>query len=279
MDVVNSSQKEGTAMMNGSMKRGQTIADLEIEKTSLLAVNTTLEATLRRQAERIVELEKRLEINDHSPLTPVSDKPLELGDDNEALTDKLSDQDVENDQVFQRLRAMLQSLIDDAEAALLQQKASGGRVLHDYEPTISAEPPRLDTKDEMTIRKLAARRSWSPPTHGNTAIMNRQNQRPPRRVSDGQDRGRPLSFHSRPKSPSKHTINHTKTSMARTLSRSSSPAVLVSSPSPPASPVRANSPRPFSPPPPPTTTTNTRQRPPSRASSLRREQQAPRWQY
>ena len=68
-------------MMNGSTKRGQTvrcgrkintrgpcnshykqIADLKIEKTSLLAVNTTLEATLRRQAQRIVELEKRLEM-------------------------------------------------------------------------------------------------------------------------------------------------------------------------------------------------------------------------
>lgn len=37
------------------------IADLEIEKASLLVVNTTLEATLRRQSERISELEKRLE--------------------------------------------------------------------------------------------------------------------------------------------------------------------------------------------------------------------------
>lgn len=38
------------------------IADLEIEKSSLLAVNTTLEATLKRQAARIAELEKRFEM-------------------------------------------------------------------------------------------------------------------------------------------------------------------------------------------------------------------------
>ena len=70
-----------------------------------------------------------------------------MGDDVEALTEKLSNQDLENDEVFQRLRTMLQSLIDDAENALLQKtKVSGGRVLHDYEPTtISAEPSRLDT--------------------------------------------------------------------------------------------------------------------------------------
>lgn len=139
--------------------------------------------------------------------------------------------------------------------------------------------------------------------------MNRQNQRPIRRVSEGQALGRiseaqqarvlrPASFNQatlRPNSPSPRppVINHTKTSMARTLSRSSSPAVMVSSPSPPpatstsptsAHMIRSASPRPsFS----PTTSTmsqrsSSSQRPPSRASSLRRslpEQQPPRWHY
>lgn len=124
----------------------------------------------------------------------------------------------------------------------------------------------------VTIRKLAVRRSWSP-THGsNTAIMNRQHQRPPRRGSDSQD--------IRPRSP-RPVINHTKTSMARTLSRSSSPAVMVSSPTPPTSPIiRSHSPIPYN---------NTMHiRPPSRTSSLRsghhnnhhpQQQQQPRWQY
>lgn len=102
--------------------------------------------------------------------------------------------------------------------------------------------------------------------------MNRQHQRPPRRGSDSQD--------IRPRSP-RPVINHTKTSMARTLSRSSSPAVMVSSPTPPASPItRSHSPVPFN---------NTMHvRPPSRTSSLRsghsnhhhhQQQQQPRWQY
>lgn len=126
-----------------------------------------------------------------------------------------------------------------------------------------------------TIRKLAARRSWSPPSttmqqQQPTPIMNQRNQRPSRRVSDShqpQQRVRPASFHEQPQP--RAVIQHTKASMARTLSRSSSPAVMVSSPSPPTSP------KSFSPP----VSQQRPSRPPSRASSLRRSQQQeqPRW--
>ncbi|ORZ01537.1 hypothetical protein BCR43DRAFT_181948 [Syncephalastrum racemosum] len=240
------------------------IADLEIEKASLLVVNTTLEATLRRQSERISELEKRLESSD-GPLTPLSDKHealLEAGN-----SDALSDEEVENDQTFQRLRAMLQALIEQAEVAVVQKTKVSGRVLTDYQPSATtttciedSDELLKDDSDEVTIRKLAIRRSMSPtPTHGNNiAIMNRQHQRPPRRGSDSRPR-----IHPPPPPPTNH-IGHTKTSMARTLSRQSSPAVMVSS-SPPM-------PRPSSPRPP-----TSPRRPPSRASSLRRGQEPPRW--
>jgi hypothetical protein len=38
------------------------IADLEIEKASLLVLNSTLEAKLRQQTLQIVELQKRLQM-------------------------------------------------------------------------------------------------------------------------------------------------------------------------------------------------------------------------
>ncbi|KAI7883518.1 hypothetical protein K492DRAFT_175331 [Lichtheimia hyalospora FSU 10163] len=247
------------------------IADLEIEKSSLLAVNTTLEATLKQQAARIAELEKRFEVND-APLTPVSDKADDEA--SEEFAEKLLDEEVENDQVFQRIRQTMQGLIEQAEAALILKTKVSGRVLTDYQPP--KENVNNDEGRVTTIRKLAARRSWSPPSttmqqQQPTPIMNQRNQRPSRRVSDShqlqQQRVRPASFHEQPQP--RAVIQHTKASMARTLSRSSSPAVMVSSPSPPTSP------RSFSPP----ATQQRPSRPPSRASSLRRSQQQeqPRW--
>ncbi|KAI8988979.1 hypothetical protein BDB01DRAFT_577623 [Pilobolus umbonatus] len=47
------------------------IADLEIEKQSLLLLNNILEAKLRQQTERIIELQKKYEVNDE-PLIPIT---------------------------------------------------------------------------------------------------------------------------------------------------------------------------------------------------------------
>lgn len=117
------------------------------------------------------------------------------------------------------------------------------------------------------VKRLAIRRSWTPST--NTAIVNRQHQKPPRNTTSSNKKKRqslpPSASNTRtPPTPARPVINHTKTSMARTLSRSSSPAVMVSPSSSP------------------TISRNTT-RPPSRASSLRRSitpqqsESPPRW--
>ncbi|ORX60534.1 hypothetical protein DM01DRAFT_1404782 [Hesseltinella vesiculosa] len=151
------------------------IADLEIEKASLLTLNATLESKVLQQAERIAELEKQLQINDW-PLSPVSDK--DMGKEQcleQLLSNELTEDDVANDQVFQRLRSMLLGLIEQAEHAVRLKTKPTGRVLTNY------------TRDE-------------PFSH---------------------------TVHSIQPTPSMATSPRKRTAMQRSLSRQSSPAVLI----------------------------------------------------
>lgn len=66
-------------------------------------------------------------------MTPVSDKPDDEAA-SEEFAEKLSDEEVENDEVFQRIRQTMQSLIEQAEAALILKTKVSGRVLTDYQP-------------------------------------------------------------------------------------------------------------------------------------------------
>lgn len=65
-------------------------------------------------------------------MTPVSDKPDDEA--SEEFAEKLSDEEVENDEVFQRIRQTMQGLIEQAEAALILKTKVSGRVLTDYQP-------------------------------------------------------------------------------------------------------------------------------------------------
>lgn len=47
----------------------------------------------------------------------------------EELTEKLSNEAVENDEIFQRLRRTLQGMIENAESALVQKVSVSARVL------------------------------------------------------------------------------------------------------------------------------------------------------
>ncbi|KAG2202549.1 hypothetical protein INT47_012543 [Mucor saturninus] len=187
------------------------IADLEIEKASLLVLNTTLEAKLRQQTSQIVELQKRLQMNE-GPLTPVSDKHVdELFDDDEntivSSTTADEDDEIETDQVFQRIKSMLEGLILQAEVALLQKSKQSGKVLQEYNfPMVSEQEKRHNV--EETLHKLTVRTMSPPPIKRST-----------RRVSD--------------------TSKPASAKMSRNLSRQSSPPVMMTS----------TSPRPFSPPP------------------------------
>ncbi|KAI8073036.1 hypothetical protein BC940DRAFT_290386 [Gongronella butleri] len=117
------------------------IADLEIEKASLLTLNATLESKVKQQADRIAELEKQLHMNDW-PLSPVSEK--DMGKEHaleQLLSNELTEDEVANDLVFQRLRTMLMGLIEQAEVAVRQKSKATGRVLTNYTRVADANQP------------------------------------------------------------------------------------------------------------------------------------------
>ncbi|KAG0186112.1 swr complex subunit [Apophysomyces sp. BC1034] len=225
------------------------IADLEIEKTSLLTLNSTLEATVRRQAEQIAELEKRL----HSETNDPRGKFCHILDlESVEISDELTEEEIQNDQLFQRVRSMVQCLIDQAQTAIVQKTKVTGRVLTNYvdkdegkeileEYELDLEPPIIHEKEKQPILN---RRSWS-----HTSNEQQQTKRSLRRVSDGHEHGRTATIHHRPGSPitsrqrSMTTTNPPPTrrsAVPRILSRPSSPALT--------NPPRSQSPRPFSPP-------------------------------
>ncbi|KAG0178828.1 hypothetical protein DFQ28_009831 [Apophysomyces sp. BC1034] len=193
------------------------IADLEIEKQSLLSLNTTLEATVRRQTERITELEKLLQMNEAPPtpvslVSPLSD--MHEGDTNftppspdrpevpvasDILVDVWLDNQLESDQIFQRLRVMVQNLIDQAQTALLEQHKLSGRVIMDYGLS------DFDEDEEFSKARLIKRHTW--PANAPFTSRPQQQQRMVRRVSD-----------AIPVDP--------RRSLQRSLSRQSSPPVV-----------------------------------------------------
>lgn len=224
------------------------IADLEIEKASLLVLNTTLEAKLRQQTAQIVELQKRLQMNDE-PLTPVSDKHMDDFDDTSTLVSVNDEDEIENDHVFQRIKSMLEGLILQAEVALLQKSKQSGKVLQHQDYSFPIKDEERINNVEETLRKLTTRRSITPPVSPTSLSSNNRKRPPTRRVSDTSEKPKPTSA-----------------KMTRTLSRQSSPPVLI----------RSTSPRPFSPPP------SKRSSSPRQTSQLRKGSQdleKPKWHF
>ncbi|KAI9008857.1 hypothetical protein CLU79DRAFT_723214 [Phycomyces nitens] len=135
------------------------IGDLEIEKNSLLTLNQTLEATVKRQAAHIAELQKRLDSRIEWPLSPVSDTPdtpdkqiLAGSSEASIITPEgscvqgLTEEEVVNDQSFQRVCSILQDLIEGAQAAVQHEYNSSGRVLTEYNDS-SDEEDHIDAID------------------------------------------------------------------------------------------------------------------------------------
>ncbi|CDH60319.1 predicted protein [Lichtheimia corymbifera JMRC:FSU:9682] len=198
--------KQGCTIMNGkgelvgfssnhnndaSDKFGRKIADLEIEVKSLASVNATLEEQTREQAARIAELEKKLQDRNgcELPPTPVS------------MTFSEPEDDPETEQLYERIKAMLQSLIDDAQRAVATQSKRSGRVLYkdprqlmDYERSSSSirtppppapgpssrspRRPRSGSRNysvvscpEATLTSSPNRRSWPTVTAGGSRLL------------------------------------------------------------------------------------------------------------
>ncbi|KAI8095295.1 hypothetical protein BDF21DRAFT_352873 [Thamnidium elegans] len=214
-EFVNKGSAEDQNSWLDEARANRKIADLEIEKASLLVLNTTLETKLRQQTSQIAELQKRLQMNE-GPLTPVSDKHVDesllFDDDETTIVSSTEDDDIETDQVFQRIKSMLEGLILQAEVALLQKTKQSGKVLQQDQYFLTREEEKKRNVED-TLHKLTVRTSpIISPSSTNT-------RKPPtRRVSD--------------------TSKPSSAKMSRNLSRKSSPPVMVST-----------SPRPFSPPP------------------------------
>ncbi|CAO3607171.1 unnamed protein product [Cunninghamella echinulata] len=223
------------------------IADLEIEKSSLMALNNTLESKVREQADRIAKLEKQLQINSNNnnnnnnhpewPLSPVSDKDMDeqASFENLISTEVLTEDEIANDQVFQRLRSMLLGLIEHAEEAVRLKTKVTGRVLTNYsdedikESFITLDSPPILKPSTRTTPYSSSSPSPQPQQqqHGAPTL---QRQTPPsstqkkmtlRRASDVQDRIQKQTNEPQPQT-------RKRTPMERSLSRASSPAVLVS---------------------------------------------------
>ncbi|KAI8367411.1 hypothetical protein EDC96DRAFT_152197 [Choanephora cucurbitarum] len=240
------------------------IADLEIEKASLLFLNSTLEAKLRQQSSQIAELQKRLQMNE-LPLTPVSDKhtdefpPFDNGE-TRLMTEE---EEIENDLAFQRIQSMVETLITQAESALTQKTKQSGRVLQQQPSSPIGDEERQHHVEE-TLHKLTVR-STTPSAdnqlrRSKTPTINTRRSTIPntRRVSTS-DNSSTISSTSSVRSSS-------GTGMSRTLSRQSSPPVMT----------RPSSPRPFSPP--PTTQPQRRSSTPKQSSQLRKQNSdKPKW--
>ncbi|KAL0082990.1 hypothetical protein J3Q64DRAFT_1700302 [Phycomyces blakesleeanus] len=200
------------------------IGDLEIEKNSLLTLNQTLAATVKRQEAHIAELQKRLDrppstilfaqssanlINGvHSriewPLSPVSetetDKQILAGSSEASIitpegsvapAEGLTEEEVINDLSFQRVCSILQNLIEGAQAAVLQEYTPG-RVLTDYNDSSDEEEADeideiddIDYSDDSEDEKEISGKPWSPPGGiKNTPMTNMMSGRPLRRVDE-----------------------------------------------------------------------------------------------
>ncbi|CAO3594095.1 unnamed protein product [Absidia cylindrospora] len=287
--------KQGTIIMNGKgefvnkggdddrssysswldeARASRKIADLEIEKTSLMALNSALESKVAQQSDRITKLEKQLQLHTNElPLSPVSDKDMDECTpclETLASTEILTEDEIANDHVFQRLRSMLLGLIEHAEEAVRLKTKSTGRVLslqyeHEDKRAITLDSPPAPPMKSLK-KKTLRQRSLQSTT---TATTTQQQKRPLRRSSDVTQDGRQRQ-HS-----SSTDLTRKRTSMERSLSHASSPATLattstanknVSTPPRPASaPMLRSSP----------TTTKPRQ------SHLRKSQdlESPKWHY
>ncbi|KAG8935642.1 hypothetical protein FRC03_008990 [Tulasnella sp. 419] len=112
-------------------KTRRKIADLEITNQSLLAINAVLEETKLRQANEIREL-RRLLRETRLTLPPKTYAALQSRKSSLPLSDEdnnSSDEDLEkeSDPVFDRLRSMIEHMLDDARSAVSQDQQSSNR--------------------------------------------------------------------------------------------------------------------------------------------------------
>ncbi|KAI9253862.1 hypothetical protein BDA99DRAFT_540471 [Phascolomyces articulosus] len=165
-DNMSTMSSSNNSIHHGSAKLGRKIADLEIEINSLSTVNASLEEQTRQQAARIAALERQLtqrQVDTSLPPTPVSMTFSEQSDDeNENMdVDVDEESDKEADQVFERIKGMLQVLIEQAQRAITAQSKTSGRVLPSAAPANIMDFERASTsvRRQPTQRQRSASRN------------------------------------------------------------------------------------------------------------------------
>ncbi|KAF9578974.1 hypothetical protein BGW38_004967 [Lunasporangiospora selenospora] len=107
------------------------IADLEISNNSLLSINSSLEATVRKQAAKMQELKLRMQSAHYGDLG-ISAADIALAQSVDAI--ELTEADQQDDMIFKRLCLSIDQMVSEAKRALDQATPkSGVKVLTSYE--------------------------------------------------------------------------------------------------------------------------------------------------
>ncbi|GJJ74580.1 hypothetical protein EMPS_06938 [Entomortierella parvispora] len=107
------------------------IADLEISNASLLSINSSLEATIRKQASEMQELKIRMQASHYGDLG-VTAADLALAQNVEAI--ELTEAEKQDELTFKRLCLTIEQMVFDAKQALDQSlKPAGVKVLTLYD--------------------------------------------------------------------------------------------------------------------------------------------------
>ncbi|KAF5385023.1 hypothetical protein D9615_001232 [Tricholomella constricta] len=103
-------------------KSNRKIADLEITNRSLLAINASLESAKHKQAKEIRDLRRKLResrlILPPRAYRAVKDPEPEDDDDDDENDDELEDDGKDGDEVYQRIKLILEGLLDSGRRAL-----------------------------------------------------------------------------------------------------------------------------------------------------------------
>ncbi|KAL1915304.1 uncharacterized protein VTP21DRAFT_6762 [Calcarisporiella thermophila] len=129
-------------------RNNRKMLDLEISNKSLMAINENLEALVRKQANEISRLKKRIARGDsyNSLDTPLSED-TEFDFD---LTEDEQDEDFR----FKRLCITIDTLIKECKSALaLERKAGGGKVLSPFD-TLDKDPLDEAVSIESTFQPI-----------------------------------------------------------------------------------------------------------------------------
>ncbi|OAQ35179.1 hypothetical protein K457DRAFT_151754 [Linnemannia elongata AG-77] len=141
-------QAEENRRIEDAARTRRKIADLEISNASLLSINQSLEATIRKQASEVQELKIRMQSAHYGDLG-YSAADLALAQSVEAI--ELTEEEKQDDLTFKRLCMSIEQMIFEAKSALDQcSKPAGVKVLslHDMYEKEVREAQEVDEEDE-----------------------------------------------------------------------------------------------------------------------------------